>query len=135
MQLQPLRDERAFINSYYYLRKYVRAEGGMEGGMHLPFLRRIHNTVGGRQSLPPPQKNHRPKHPPPSPFPHPHPHIHNPKKTPKTKLNRYTKELAAAVPERYPGQRTEEGTSDLIFPYSLYFVYYEQYSYIQVRMI
>lgn len=45
---------------------------------------------------------------------------------------RYTKELAASVPERYPGQRGEAGTSDLVFPYSLYFVYYEQYTYVQV---
>lgn len=64
MQLQPLRIERDFINSYYYLRKYVQ-------------------------------------------------------------------EFAGAIPETYPGQRTEGGTSNVAFPYSLYFVYYEQYTYIQ----
>ncbi|GAB5036681.1 niemann-pick c1 protein [Nannochloropsis oceanica] len=64
MQLQPLRTERDFINSYYYLRKYVQ-------------------------------------------------------------------EFADAIPETYPGQRTEGGTSNVAFPYSLYFVYYEQYTYIQ----
>jgi len=64
MQLQPLRTERDFINSYYYLRKYVQ-------------------------------------------------------------------DFAGAIPEAYPGQRTEGGTSNVAFPYSLYFVYYEQYTYIQ----
>lgn len=64
MQLQPLRTERDFINSYYYLRKYVQ-------------------------------------------------------------------DFAGAIPEAYPGQRTERGTSNVAFPYSLYFVYYEQYTYIQ----
>ncbi len=64
MQLQPLRTERDFINSYYYLRKYVQ-------------------------------------------------------------------EFADAIPEAYPGQRIEGGTSNVAFPYSLYFVYYEQYTYIQ----
>jgi Niemann-Pick C1 protein len=64
LQLQPLRKERDFIDSYYYLRTYVR-------------------------------------------------------------------EFAAAVPERYSGQGTEGGTSSVVFPYSLYFVYYEQYTYIQ----
>jgi Niemann-Pick C1 protein len=38
--------------------------------------------------------------------------------------------LADSIPERYPGQRNADGTSNVAFPYSLYFVFYEQYTYI-----
>jgi Niemann-Pick C1 protein len=46
-------------------------------------------------------------------------------------LRQALRQLAGLIPERYPGQRTSGGTSDLAFPYSLYFVFYEQYTYIQ----
>lgn len=92
MQLQPLRDEKAFINSYFYLRKCVPLPSFLCCLLAL--------TLALALAL---------------------------------ALSRYTKELAASVPERYPGQRAEAGTSDLVFPYSLYFVYYEQYTYVQVR--
>lgn len=43
-------------------------------------------------------------------------------------------QLADKIPERYKGQRkANEDIGNLAFTYSLYFVFYEQYVYIQVR--
>ncbi|CAM9577124.1 unnamed protein product [Discosporangium mesarthrocarpum] len=42
-----------------------------------------------------------------------------------------TNRLADKVSERYEGQRNAWGVGNLAFPYSLYFVFYEQYTYIQ----
>lgn len=50
---------------------------------------------------------------------------------------RYPVQLAGKIPERYLGQRktpANRAVGNLAFPYSLYFVYYEQYAFIQVRM-
>jgi len=44
-------------------------------------------------------------------------------------LNKYVNDLSSVIPERYPGQK-EKSDGTLVFPYSLYFVYYEQYTYI-----
>lgn len=44
-------------------------------------------------------------------------------------------QLADKLPERYEGQRktkTNRAVGNLAFPYSLYFVFYEQYAFIQV---
>lgn len=46
-------------------------------------------------------------------------------------------QLADKLPERYEGQRktkTNRAVGNLAFPYSLYFVFYEQYAFIQVCM-
>ncbi len=47
----------------------------------------------------------------------------------------WTLQLADKLPERYKGQRKAKATKavgNLAFPYSLYFVFYEQYAFIQV---
>lgn len=44
-------------------------------------------------------------------------------------------QLADKLPERYEGQRkakANKAVGNLAFPYSLYFVFYEQYAFIQV---
>lgn len=42
-------------------------------------------------------------------------------------------QLADNIPERYKGQRkANKDVGNLAFPYSLYFVFYEQYAFIQV---
>ena len=44
-------------------------------------------------------------------------------------------QLADKLPERYVGQRktnANKAVGNLAFPYSLYFVFYEQYAFIQV---
>lgn len=43
-------------------------------------------------------------------------------------------QLADKIPERYKGQRkANKAVGNLAFPYSLYFTFYEQYDFIQVR--
>lgn len=49
-------------------------------------------------------------------------------------INLFNRQLADELPERYEGQReVNKHVGNLAFPYSLYFVFYEQYAYIQVR--
>lgn len=51
-------------------------------------------------------------------------------------MDRFKRQLADELPERYEGQReANEHVGNLAFPYSLYFVFYEQYAYIQVRKL
>lgn len=47
-------------------------------------------------------------------------------------------QLADKLPERYEGQRkasANRAVGNLAFPYSLYFVFYEQYAFIQVLIL
>lgn len=46
-----------------------------------------------------------------------------------------SEQLADKIPERYDGQRkANKNVGNLAFPYSLYFVFYEQYAFIQVTL-
>ena len=47
-----------------------------------------------------------------------------------------SEQLADKIPERYEGQRkVNKDVGNLAFPYSLYFVFYEQYAFIQVTLL
>lgn len=47
-----------------------------------------------------------------------------------------SEQLADKIPERYEGQRkANKDVGNLAFPYSLYFVFYEQYAFIQVTLL
>ena len=82
----------------------------MEGGMHLPFLRRIHNTVGGRQSLPPPPKKSPTKTPTTITIPPPTPTHTQPQKNTKNK----TKQVHQGTGRRRAGTlpRPADGGGD-----------------------